>query len=182
MPPTPWLTAAGDRAPLILGKSQGSLHLLGQSVSQAGVPQSKTGNSVRHHFSPSALNSGIVVKQNQQVVSVSSGGAQSIDLDLTSTSANIQLGTSLFGAAKQLTINVGGVEQTFKPGSTATAAEYVALQQVAGHGNQAIVLNGSGAAIGGYFSLNAADKGAVSGIVVPSSVSALDLTHLKIHR
>jgi hypothetical protein len=161
-----------------VGKSQGSLHLVGggQSAAHATGQQTKTGSFATHHLVAPALNTGTLVKQSGQFGGATSGGAKSIDLDLTSTTANIMVGTSLFGGAKQLTINVGGVEQSFKPGSMVTAGEYVALQQVAGHSAQGIVLSSTGAAVGGYFSLNAADKGAVSGIVVPASVSALDFT------
>ncbi len=136
--PTSFAHSSWDRwGSFDVGKSLGSLHLVGQPVGQTVAGQNKTGSSVLHRYAPSTLNSAAGFKHNQQVVNVASGVAQSIDLDLTSTSANIVLGTSLFGSAKQLTINVGGIEQTFKPGTTATAAEYVALQQVAGRGNQA---------------------------------------------
>ena len=100
---------------------------------------------------------------------------QALSLDLTSSADNIILGSNLFHAAPSVTISVGGVK-AFQAGSPATAAEYVAIQQVLGGGTQGVILSSAGAATGGTFSLNAAVKGNVVSLVVPTSVTAIDNT------
>ena len=95
-------------------------------------------------------------------------------LDLTSSNANIMLGSKLFGTTSSVTINVGGTQQSYKPGSVVTAGEYVAISQVLKGSSQAVTLSASGSAIGGTFSLNAVDKGNVTNLTIPTSVTALD--------
>ncbi len=73
-----------------------------------------------------------------------------------------------------MTIEVGNVALSFKAGSAVTAGEYVAIQQVLSGGKQEIVLGSGGAATGGTFSINAADKGNVTNLVVPAGVTAID--------
>ncbi|MBX3136942.1 hypothetical protein KF707_11940, partial [Candidatus Obscuribacterales bacterium] len=95
------------------------------------------------------------------------------ELDLSSDKQTVVLGSRLFGRAESVTINVGGESKTFTAGMTATAGEYVAIQEVLGGSSQSISLTSSGVANGGNFSLNEAVSRKVSSLVIPEQVSAI---------
>lgn len=95
------------------------------------------------------------------------------ELDLSSNKQTVVLGSRLFGRAESVTINVGGESKTFTAGMTATAGEYVAIQEVLGGSSQSISLTSSGVANGGNFSLNDAVSRKVSSLVIPEQVSAI---------
>ncbi len=95
------------------------------------------------------------------------------DLDLSSTNSNIILGSRLFRRAESITIDVGGVDQTFRAGQAVTAAQLVAIKQVMSGGQQSLSVNSQGAAIGGNFSLKGMFNSRINDLVVPENVSAL---------
>ncbi|MBU6455006.1 MAG: hypothetical protein KGS72_24765 [Cyanobacteria bacterium REEB67] len=97
-----------------------------------------------------------------------------LQLDLSSTNANIVLGANLFSGHQSVAVAIGGKSTTFSAGASVTAAEYVAIKQVLAGGSQSLTLNDSGAAVGGSFSINSVASGHVSELVVPSGVVALD--------
>ncbi|MBS2011080.1 MAG: hypothetical protein JST01_28770 [Cyanobacteria bacterium SZAS TMP-1] len=97
-----------------------------------------------------------------------------LELDLTSSAANIVLGSKLFGENPSVTIAVGDNKQQLHAGSVVTAGEFLAVQQVLTTGTQGISLSASGAAVGGSFSLNSVEKSHVSALVIPASVTAVD--------
>jgi hypothetical protein len=135
-----------------------------------------TGHSNHLHSSTTSL-----VLSNSYQSQVRTGEAtsevgqsgHSLELDLSSTTQDIVLGTSVFRSAKAVTIDVGGGQQTFVAGSRVTAAEYVAIkEQLAG--GQTVVLNSQGAASGGSFKTNGIVTSMVTGLVIPKDVTALD--------
>jgi hypothetical protein len=95
-------------------------------------------------------------------------------LDLSSTSANIVLGSNLFNHSQTINITVGGAIQSFSAGQKVTAAEYIAIQQQMSAQGQTLILDDHGAADGGKFNLNGAVNGNVSELLVPKGVTALD--------
>lgn len=95
------------------------------------------------------------------------------ELDLSSDRQTVVLGSRLFGGSESVTINVGGVSKTFTAGMSATAGEYVAIQEVLGGSGQSISLTSAGVANGGNFSLNDAVSRKVSSLVIPEQVSAI---------
>ncbi len=106
---------------------------------------------------------------------VPDGAAQKqIDLDLTSTESAVVLGKKLFRAADSIDITVGGVTRTFRAGDTATAAEYLAVTQVANDGVQSLILNSQGGACGGSFSLADSASRQVDDLVIAKGVTAID--------
>jgi hypothetical protein len=104
----------------------------------------------------------------------SSLNGPALQLDLSSTNANIVLGANLFSGHQSVTVAIGGKSTTFSAGASVTAAEYVAIKQVLAGGSQSLTLNDNGAAVGGSFSINSVASGHVSELVVPTGVVALD--------
>ncbi len=108
-----------------------------------------------------------------QLVRVNKG----IDLDLTSTTRNITLGSNLFNNATELTIKVGGNEKTVSAGDQVSAAEYVAVKQLLSGGGQKVQLDAQGRATGGDVDLsvltNGNDTMRASDLVVPVNVTAI---------
>ncbi len=105
------------------------------------------------------------------------GGTSSgpgLELDLTSTTPSIVLGTSIFQGKQSVSIEIGGTHEAFAPGAHVTAAEYVAIRQVLGGKDQSLTLGSQGSAVGGSFSLNAVSSSPIGELVVPSGVTALD--------
>ncbi len=102
------------------------------------------------------------------------------DINLASTAA-IFPASSLAGF-NTLTLNIGGHQTTIAAGTSLTGAELVAAQQVLSGGKQTLVINSSGVATGGTFSLNGntvgaldgALKGNISGLDISKGVTALD--------
>lgn len=109
---------------------------------------------------------------NGRMRSVSRG----VELDLTSQERTITLGDNLFGGRSSYTISNGSDSRELVAGSKVSASEYVALQQVIESGSQTLVLDSSGKAIGGSFSLSSIDDGGrdihAKSLVVPASVEA----------
>ncbi len=99
------------------------------------------------------------------VLSVQAQQANTEHLDLSSTDRNITAGSEHSG-----TITVGGSSVTVTPGSLLTAAESVALSQVLGGGTQSLVLDASGAATGGQFTVSGNN---FSTLVIPNGVTAV---------
>ncbi|MBX3154131.1 S-layer family protein [Candidatus Obscuribacterales bacterium] len=108
-----------------------------------------------------------------QLVRVNKG----IDLDLTSNTRNITLGSNLFNNASAITINVGGHEKTVSAGDQVSAAEYVAVKQLISGGGQKVTLDAQGRATGGDVDLsvltNGNDTMRASDLVVPVNVTAI---------
>jgi mucin-19 len=119
-----------------------------------------------NNYAPSTISS----IHPQMISSLPNGGYQ---LDLSSTTQNIVLGSSLFAQAQSATIAVGNSNVTYTVGQKVTAAEYVAIQQQLNHG-QTLVLTNQGAADGGKFSLNSVINSSVSELVVPTGVTGVD--------
>jgi len=98
---------------------------------------------------------------------------QGVSLDLTSTDANITVGSKLLGDATA-TIKVGDVTKMISAGSKVTAAEYAALNQALVTGSQGLTLNSDGAAVDGSLNLGVvSDNGRTintSELVIPASV------------
>ncbi|MBX3073435.1 hypothetical protein KF913_05900 [Candidatus Obscuribacterales bacterium] len=109
---------------------------------------------------------------NGRTRSVSRG----VELDLTSNERTITLGDNLFVGRSSYTISNGSASRELVAGSKVSASEYVALQQVIASGSQTLVLDSSGKAIGGSFSLSTIDDGGrdihAKSLVVPASVEA----------
>lgn len=97
-----------------------------------------------------------------------------LSLDLSSTSANITVGTKLL-LDQSITIDVGGNSKTVQSGSKLTAAEYAALTQKLATGSQGLVLSSDGSAESGTLNLNSvSDNGATiraTTLVIPESVT-----------
>ncbi len=132
-------------------------------------------NSQLHHqnfIAPLIGGAGLIPHASSYTTEAGQPG-HALDLDLTSTSSIIVLGTRLFNGAASVTIDVGGSKQTFSPGAKVTAAEYVAIKEQLGSG-QTITLNGQGAAVGGSFTTNGIVTSSVDGLVIPRDVTALD--------
>ena len=129
-------------------------------------------STIAHAGNTSVVTALTTTSSSSNAVALPSGGYQ---LDLTSSVANVVLGSALFGHASSVNINVGGTNQSFSAGQKVTAAEYVAIQQTLGaaHG-QTLVLNAQGAADAGKFSLNSAVNANVDEVVVPKGVTAID--------
>jgi hypothetical protein len=78
------------------------------------------------------------------------------------------------GSVDSVTINVGGTPTTFKAGSSVTPSEYLLIQQTLGNSSAQLVLNKSGVATGGDFSLNGRTEAQASRIVIGAGITALD--------
>ncbi|MBS1994209.1 MAG: S-layer family protein, partial [Cyanobacteria bacterium SZAS LIN-3] len=157
-----------------IGKSQSGIPLIHQMPGHAAaVTNFNAAAAIRHaHANPTGLtfvnpNTGGFTNELGQT-------GHNLALDLTSTTADIVLGSRLFGGAPSVTIDVGGQPTTYRAGSVVTAGEYVAIQQVLGGHTQGVTLSNSGAATGGNFVLNAVDNRQLQSLVIPASVSAVD--------
>ncbi|MBX9668115.1 MAG: hypothetical protein K2X93_10875 [Candidatus Obscuribacterales bacterium] len=146
-------------------------------VEQEPISSSPSSNKeTRKH----AAENGALVTRGQNVpritLGVADGGAtqKQIDLDLTSTESAVVLGKKLFGDADSIQITVGGETRTFRAGDKATAAEYLAVTQVANDGVQSLVLNAQGGACGGRFSLAESVSRRVDDLVIAQGVTAID--------
>ena len=101
-----------------------------------------------------------------------------IQLDLSSSQANITLGSNILGSASSVVIKVAGQDKTFCLGSKVTASELLAIQQIVSGSSQSLKLNSNGSAGSGTISLNALvdSLGSVqlSDVVIPKNVTAID--------
>jgi len=127
--------------------------------------------SVQQQLRPNSQTAGL----SSNALGEPSLNRRGFELDLSSDKQNVVLGSRLFGDTTSVTINVGGVNKTFTAGMSATAGEYVAIQEVLGGSAQSITLTDSGVASGGSFSLNDAVSRKVSSLVIPEQVSAVGL-------
>ncbi|MDZ4833080.1 MAG: hypothetical protein SGJ27_04695 [Candidatus Melainabacteria bacterium] len=107
-------------------------------------------------------------------ISDTGGNARKIDLDLTSSTSKIILGSKLFNEIETVTIDVGGEKQSFRAGSQVTAGQFVAIKQVLDAGSQSLILDKSGAAAGGSFSINSVATPKVSDLVIAAGVTGID--------
>jgi hypothetical protein len=149
------------------------------SHASSGASQHGTSTKIQHsHSSQNVSINHASVSQGAPVhtaaIPTTSLPSGSYQLDLSSTTANIVLGSNLFSHSPTVTINVGGTNQTFVAGQKVTAAQYTAIQQQLGGNGQTLVLNAQGAADGGKFVLNRAVNSAVDELVIPKGVTALD--------
>lgn len=93
--------------------------------------------------------------------------AQGVNYDLTSSQSSA---THLAG---DVSIDVGGSMVTVQHGSLLTPAEQVAVNQVLGAGQQAILLSAQGTAVGGVVNLSTDLGAGVHHLVIPQGVTAL---------
>jgi mucin-19 len=161
----------------------------GSNSQSPGSSSNATGNfaggsaagSHSHHVNavPPSFNHANVLIQHNAIAGAGTSAASSLPaagykLDLSSSAANIVLGSNLFTHTQSISINVGGTNQTFSAGQKVTAAEFIAIQQQAGSHGQTLVLDSLGTADGGKFTLNTALNSSVNELVVPKGVTALD--------
>ncbi len=106
--------------------------------------------------------------------STGGGGSRRLDLDLTSGSSDIVLGTKLFKEIETVKIIVGGEEREYGAGSRVTPGEYVAIKSVLAGKEQTLTLDAQGTATGGTFELNGILNPHVSELVVPEGVTGID--------
>ncbi|MBY0357277.1 MAG: hypothetical protein K2W82_04680 [Candidatus Obscuribacterales bacterium] len=103
-----------------------------------------------------------------------SGGnvGQPINLDLSSTSQN----TSINHIANNQVINidVGGATKSVTAGMALTQAEKTAVYQVLFSGQQSLVLDSLGAAVGGTMTIGSYLGRNLTGLVVPEGVTVID--------
>jgi mucin-19 len=169
-------TANNGTATLGSSGSQSSIvghsHTSGHATTNNSANGGKVVNTAVHALTTTGTSTPANSNSVKSNLSLPSGGYQ---LDLSSSAANVVLGSSLFGHNTSVTINVGGANQTFSAGQKVTAAEYVAIQQTLGSSHsQSLVLNSQGAADAGKFSLNSAVNANVTELVVPTGVTATD--------
>lgn len=100
-----------------------------------------------------------------------------VDFDLSSTRANITLGSRLFQSQSSVTIDIGGTLKTLSANSKVTAAEYVAALQQLDGGGQSLVLGKDGQGVGGTFTLDSIDNAGrsikASELVIPQGVTGV---------
>lgn len=140
---------------------------------QIPVPQVETANRGAHRIGARdlPLSRELRLERREQLIR----NTNLRDLDMTSTKLSVTLDRSLFRSSPNLTITVGGEEKTFSAGSRVTAAEYVALKQLAEDGTQTLGINSDGIAQSGSFSLNSVASRRVGDLVIPTNVTAINL-------
>ena len=94
------------------------------------------------------------------------GSSQSVIQASNSVPVTIMLG----GFLSSTGVMMGGVRETIMPGQMVTAAQYVAMQQVATTGQQTLVLSNHGTAISGLITLAAGQVSPLSNIEDPRNV------------
>ncbi|MBX9671435.1 MAG: hypothetical protein K2X93_27850 [Candidatus Obscuribacterales bacterium] len=104
-----------------------------------------------------------------------------LDLDLSSSQANIVLGGKLFKEVSSVEVKIGDETRTFSAGDGVTAAEYIAVKQVLAGNNQSIKIHSDGTANGGSLELSQItskhDRVIAADLLIPQGVTALgDLT------
>ena len=103
--------------------------------------------------------------------SEATGIAANHNLDLSSTIASV-MATSL--PTSGITISAGGAQQTFSNGSLLTPAQALAVSEILATGNQNLILNALGAAIGGSITIGEAN---LSALVIPQGVTATNYSN-----
>jgi hypothetical protein len=101
-----------------------------------------------------------------------SPNTNNVNLDLSSTAANVAT-THLFDShpdVSQLVIDVGSQVTTITSASLVTPAQLIAAYQVL-NGQQSIIMDANGAAIGGSFNLPAHVSQYLSNLIVPAGVT-----------
>lgn len=96
---------------------------------------------------------------------------QPTSLDLSSTVANATAGCI---AQNPININVGGAAMTVTQGMALTPAQMIAAYQVALTGQQPLLLDANGSAIGGTFTIGSRLAQHISELVIPANVTALN--------
>ncbi|MBS1994717.1 MAG: hypothetical protein JSS86_00345, partial [Cyanobacteria bacterium SZAS LIN-2] len=158
-----------------IGKSQSGIPLIhqmpGHGTSVQAVQSIQSG--VRHaHGNPTGITA--VLPHGSLFTTELGQRGRTLDLDLTSASSEIILGSKLFAGAPSVTIEVGDKHETFRAGSVVTPGEFVAIQQVLTGGTQQVSLSNKGTVTGGSFALNTVDSRNVASLVIPQSVTAID--------
>ncbi len=97
--------------------------------------------------------------------------APPVNLDLSSTQRNLTPGNLI--KAGSVTLNEGTSTRNVTSASSLTAAERLAVYQLVSTGKQSIILSGLGNATGGSLSLGAHFSQYVSGLVIPTNVTAI---------
>nr|UXE44337.1 hypothetical protein Hi04_10k_c2089_00065 [uncultured bacterium] len=113
-----------------------------------------------------------VVRAQQVATTTSSNTASTpINLDLSSTKANLPPGQSL--GSKTVNIQVGNSSVPITSSSTLTPAERLAVYQVLHAGHQSIVLGALGNATGGTFNIGPNFGHYVNSVNIPHGVTAI---------
>ncbi len=99
--------------------------------------------------------------------------------DINLASATATFPASSVAGFNQITLNIGGkqtvVDTSVASSTKLTGAELVAAEQVASGGKQTLVINSSGIATGGTFSLNGSTVSALDG-ALKGNISGLDIS------
>ncbi|MBX9572653.1 MAG: hypothetical protein K2X77_27405 [Candidatus Obscuribacterales bacterium] len=95
-------------------------------------------------------------------------------LDLTSTNAT---SSASFLGSRSVNINVGGNQLSVTGTSALTAAQHFAAIQVARTGQQSILLNAEGSAIGGSVIIGSRMASQISELVIPQGVSVTTISN-----
>lgn len=98
----------------------------------------------------------------------------SLNLDLSSTNANMTAGNLLHH--NSITINIGGTPLIVDSNTKLTPAEYLAVRQVEFTGQQSLLIDSQGSASGGTVVLNSHLSQLINNLVIPQGVTVIDLT------
>jgi hypothetical protein len=143
-----------------------------------GTPGGPNRNPIDFRAGTPFANSTWTPSHNAHIPGIANGAGlakHGFALDLSSTSPTIVLGPKIGIRATAITINVGGTNFTFHRNDAVTPAEFVAIRQVLTRGgSQTIDIDTNGAAIGGTFTFNRLLSPRITGLVIPSGVTAID--------
>lgn len=103
---------------------------------------------------------------------LSSGTGSGLEMDLSSAARNISAGQFVQG--NTVDIRTGVHTTSVTPDSLLTAAEAMAVSQVLSTGQQSLRVNRDGVAVGGSFALVSDLASALSGLVIPRGVTAVN--------
>src|SRR5438876_296026 len=120
----------------------------------------------RHHWWHHRLIAALCCMLMVSQCTAAFAATQPTNLDLTSTTRTTQ-------ASGAGVINVGGTSHPVSASDILTPAENLALQQILSTGQQSIVLNNGGAAVGGNFRLSNLSALQISNLVIPQNVTAV---------
>ncbi len=104
----------------------------------------------------------------------SGSSAQTMNLDLSSTSTTMSAGHWLHNGT--VTIDVGGTSLVVNANTQLTPAEYLAVRQAVTGQEQSLVINSQGSATAGTFIINPHMSQMISSLVIPQGVTIVDLT------
>lgn len=100
-------------------------------------------------------------------------GAGGQHFDLASDAHIVQVQNAHLAGDSTNSIVMGNVAHDIVAGDHVTPAQFVALTQVLNGGTQSLILDTAGRAVSGAFALNNLPQGLLSGLVIPSGVSAV---------